>query len=145
MNAITATQAAELLVAAAVGIWEGADIQVSINIAVSERLKSATSKDGGLDLQQVFITDSDMRHIKNRHGSGEDALGQIDITPEDFAMIPIILSEYDELIRGEDDKLGNARFMLTKNLSGTVYLATVQRGKKKLEVRTFYKRKPGAS
>jgi hypothetical protein len=145
MNDITSTQAAELLVAAAGGIWEGADIQVSINIAVGERLRSATSEGTNLELQQVFITDSDMRHIKNRHGSEENVLNQIDIVPKDFAIIPTVLSEYDEIIRGVDDRLGNARFMLVKNLNGTVYLATIQRGKKKLEIRTFYKRKPGAS
>lgn len=145
MNTITSAQVAKLLVATADSIWEGADIQVSINITVNERLKSATSEGTNLELQQVFITDSDIRHIRKRHSSGEDAYGQINIEPKDFALLPIILNEYDEIIKGENDRLGNARFMLIKNLDGTAYLATVQRGRKKLEIRTFYKRKPGAS
>jgi hypothetical protein len=136
---------AEVLVSAAQSIWSGADIQITVNLPVADRLKTAVSEGTNLNLQQVYITDSDIRHIKKRHGSGERALGQVDVIPDDFAALPTILEEYDEITRGEDDKQGNARFMLTKRMEETAYLATIQRGRRKLEVRTFYKRKPGAS
>ena len=45
-----------------------------------------------------------------------------------------------------DDNRGNKTMLFTKKISGTVYLATIERGPYKMEIRTFWKmRGPGAS
>jgi len=33
---------------------------------------------------------------KKKHGSNETARGQINITPDDFALIPLVLNEFDK-------------------------------------------------
>jgi hypothetical protein len=58
--------------------------------------------------------------------------------------LPFILNDFDSIERGEDDKIGNARFLISKELEGKAYLVTIQRGKYKLEIKTFYKKKSGA-
>lgn len=136
---------ASALVGAAESIWAGSDFRINIQMTVGERLKEAIERESVIELEQVFITDSDIKHIKKRHGENQEPLGQVDIVPEDFATLPVILNEFDEIIKGDDDRQGNSRFMLIKELSGTSYLATIQRGKRKMEIRTFYKRKSGAS
>jgi len=88
----------------------------------------------------------DIRHIKKKHGSNEVARGQIDIIPEDFALIPLVLNEFDKAEQSLTDRLGNKKLIFQKNCDGIVYVATVERGESKVEVRTFWKmRIPGAS
>ena len=89
--------------------------------------------------QTVFLTDSDIRHIKKKHGSNEAAKGQIDITPDDFALIPLVLNEFDTIEHSLTDKLGYKKLLFQKNCEGIVYVATVERGESKVEVRTFWK------
>ena len=97
-------------------------------------------------LLSVFITDSDIRHIKRKHGSDEERRGQITIVPDDFSCIPQVLNEFDSCEHTDTDKLGNKKFLLKKNIGGTVYLVTIQRGKRKLEIKTMWKEnRSGAS
>ena len=44
----------------------------------------------------------------------------------------------------DTDLLGNMKFELVKTIGDMFYVVTIQRGKKKLEVKTMWK-KPGAS
>jgi len=98
------------------------------------------------EVESVFITDSDIRHIKKHHSSNEDARGQIDLTPDDFALLPVVINEYDELCVTDTDKLGNKRFEISKEIDGLIIVAAVQRGKRRMEVRSFWKMKmSGAS
>jgi hypothetical protein len=100
----------------------------------------------GKDIQAVFLTDSDIRHIKKKHGNNEAARGQVDITPDDFALIPYILNEFDKVEYDLTDKMGNKKLFFQKRCEGLAYVATVERGENKVEVRTFWKmRVPGAS
>jgi hypothetical protein len=70
----------------------------------------------------------------------------VDIDPEDFAFIPFVLNEFDTVEHTGADNRGNKKILFTKKISGTVYLATIERGPSKMEIRTFWKmRKPGAS
>jgi hypothetical protein len=90
-------------------------------------------------VQTIFITDSDARHIKKQHGQGEALRGQIDISPEDFALIPLLLNEYDTMEHTGVDKKGNRKVLFKKKIDGLVYLATIERDPNKGEVRTFWK------
>ena len=55
-----------------------------------------------------------------------------------------MLNDFDTCEHTDTDKFGNKKFLLTKDISGVYYVVTIQRGKKKLEMKTMWKR-PGAS
>ena len=136
----------DVLVGAAESVWNGSDARINISIDVSSKLVNHMSDYLPEALLSVFITDSDIRHIKRKHGSDEERRGQITIVPDDFSCIPQILNEFDSCEHTDTDKLGNKKFLLKKNIGGTVYLVTIQRGKRKLEIKTMWKEnRSGAS
>ncbi|WP_304853227.1 hypothetical protein [Adlercreutzia caecimuris] len=136
----------DVLVGAAESVWNGSDARINISIDVSSKLVNHMSDYLPEALLSVFITDSDIRHIKRKHGSDEERRGQITIVPDDFSCIPQVLNEFDSCEHTDTDKLGNKKFLLKKNIGGTVYLVTVQRGKRKLEIKTMWKEnRSGAS
>lgn len=55
-------------------------------------------------------------------------------------VIPLV-NDFDAIERARDDKKGNMSFEISKSISSTYYVITFQRGKKKLEVKTFWKKK----
>jgi hypothetical protein len=115
-------------------------------MAVRGKLQNEFKKLLDKDIQTVFLTDSDIRHIKKKHGRNESARGQVDITAEDFALIPFVLNEFDKVEHDLTDKLGNKKLIFQKNCGNMAYVATVERGGNKVEIRTFWKtRIPGAS
>ncbi|MDO4289994.1 MAG: hypothetical protein Q4C41_02030 [Eggerthellaceae bacterium] len=135
-----------LLVGAAESIWEGSDAKVNIGIDVSEKLVDALRPFLEDELVLVFITDSDIRHIKRKHGVAEEERGQRTITPDDFACIPKVLNDFDSCELIDTDKLGNKKFLLQKDIDGKIYVVTIQRGKRKLQIRTMWKKnRSGAS
>ena len=137
---------ASALVGAAEAVWAGSDSRITIQLSVSDNLLNRLYKYFSDGIDNVFITDSDIRHIKKHHWVNEGTKGQINLTPKDFALIPVVLNEYDSIEMTDVDKLGNRRFLLSKVIENTVYIATIQRGKKKMEVRTFWiKKMSGAS
>ena len=136
----------EVLVGAAESVWSGSDARINISIDAGSKLVNYMSGYLSEALLSVFITDSDIRHIKRKHGSDEEERGQITIVPDDFSCIPRVLNEFDSCEHTDTDKLGNKKFLLKKNIGGTVYLVTVQRGKRKLEIKTMWKEnRSGAS
>jgi len=127
-------------------VWNGNNAPLKIEMAVKDRLHAELQRLLDKDIKTVFLTDSDIRHIKRKHGSHESARGQVDITPEDFALIPYVLNEFDHAEHDITDKKGNKKLLFQKNCGGMVYVATVERGESKVEIRTFWKmREPGAS
>jgi hypothetical protein len=131
---------------AAASVWNGSSSPVKIEMVVKGRLYTELKKLLNKDIQTVFLTDSDIRHIKKKHGSNEAAKGQIDITPNDFALIPLVLNEFDKIEHDLTDKMGFKKLLFQKKCEGLVYLAAVERGEYKMEVRTFWKmRVPSAS
>lgn len=137
---------AALLVGAAQSVWEGSAATVTITIGISQALITKLNEFLNCHIEQVFITDSDIRHILKTHGKNESDRGQIDIAPNDFASLPLILNEFDEIVLGKQDKLGNKRLLITKDIGDIAFVATVTRGNRKLEVKTFWKKRvPGAS
>ncbi len=136
----------DVLVGAAESVWNGSDARINISIDVSSKLVNHMSDYLPEALLFVFITDSDIRHIKRKHGSDEERRGQITIVPDDFSYIPQVLNEFDSCEHTDTDKLGNKKFLLKKDIGGTVHLVTVQRGKRKLEIKTMWKEnRSGAS
>lgn len=134
------------LVNAAENIWEGSESRVTISMTVSEKLRAKMEDEFEMALESVFITDSDIRHIKKKHGSSEGSRGQRNIGPEDFACLPSIVNDFDKVSHTNTDKLGNMKFLFSKEIGCIAYVATVQRGKRKLEIKTFWKKSlPGAS
>jgi len=131
---------------AAASVWNGSTSPVKIEMVVKGRLFVELKKLLNKDIQTVFLTDSDIRHIKKKHGNNEAERGQINITPEDFALIPFVLNEFDKIEHDLTDKNGNKKLLFEKNCEGLVYIAAVERGEYKMEVRTFWKmRVSGAS
>ena len=130
----------------AASVWSGSNSPAKVEMTVTGRLYTVFKQMLYKDIQTVFLTDSDIRHIKKKHGSNEAVRGQVDITPEDFALIPLVLNEFDKAEHEITDKKGNKKLLFQKNYGGTVYVATVKRGENKVEIRTFWKmRIPGAS
>lgn len=135
-----------LLVGAAKSVWEGSSAHVNIGIDVGEKLIDAMRPFLEEELSLVFITDSDIRHILRHHGNAEKGRGQQTIAPGDFANVPRVLNDFDSCEQSGADKLGNKKFLLRKDIDGEVFVVTIQRGKKKLQVKTMWKKKkPGAS
>lgn len=135
-----------LLVGAAKSVWSGSKASINIGIEVGEKLIEWMSSHLPNKLESVFITDSDMRHIMRSHGDKEEERGQRVITPQDFACIPAVLNNFDSCEHTDTDKLGNKKFLLRKDINGEVYLVTIQRGKRKLQIKTMWKEiRSGAS
>ena len=130
----------------AASVWNGSSSPAKVEMTVTGKLHVELKRLLDKDIQTVYITDSDIRHIKKKHGSNEAARGQIDIAPEDFALIPLVLNEFDNAEHDITDKKGNKKLLFQKNCGGVVYVATIERGEHKVEIRTFWKmRIPGAS
>jgi hypothetical protein len=133
-------------VGVAESVWNGSNSPAKVEMLVKGRLHTELKRLLGKDIQTVFLTDSDIRHIKKKHGSNEAARGQVGITPDDFALIPLVLNEFDKVNHDITDKLGFKKLLFQKKCGGMVYIATIERGENKVEVRTFWKmRVPGAS
>jgi hypothetical protein len=132
---------ARLIVAMAESAWAGNRRVVKIEFSLSDNLKIKLKELLGKEIKKIFITDSDARHIKKHHGQNEEKRGQVDITPADFALIPVILNEFDTVEHSGEDKLGNKKLMFTKKIEGTIYLASIQRGNNQIGVITIWKKK----
>jgi hypothetical protein len=130
---------ASLLIAIAQSVWQGSFTVAKMELPLSARTRVEFLKITGNDIQTVFITDSDVRYIKKQHGQGEALRGQADITPADFAFIPLVLNEFDTMEYTDIDKKGNKKILFKKKIDSLVYLATIERGPHKREVRTLWK------
>jgi hypothetical protein len=137
---------ADAFAGAAASVWNGSTSPIKIEMVVKGKLYAELKKLLNKDIQTVFLTDSDIRHIKKKHGSNESARGQVNITPDDFALIPLVLNEFDKVEHDLTDKMGFRKLLFQKKCEGLIYLAVVERGEYKMEVRTFWKmRVPSAS
>ena len=133
-----------LLVGTAESVWKGSDARVNISMDVGQRADTIGEEIEG-QLECVFITDSDIRHIRRKHGANEERRGQQSIVPNDFALIPKVLNESDACDHA-DGQGGQQEVPREKGDRGTAYLVTAQRGKGKLEVKMMRKaHRSGAS
>lgn len=87
-----------------------------------------------------FVIDAELTaHIKNRHGPATKE--PVPIEPDDFALLPQILSSPDAVVEGEDSALGNLkRVLYRKALNGRLYEAVmeIRGGRKSLYLKSFY-------
>ena len=90
----------------AASVWNSGNSPAKIEMAVTGKLSVELKRLLDKNIQTVFLTDSDIRHIKKKHGSNEADRGQVDITPDDFALIPFVLNEFDKAEHYITDKLG---------------------------------------
>ena len=132
---------ASLIVEMARTAWGGNLKAARVAFSLSEKLKSELKILLDKDIKSIFITDSDVRHIKKNHGQGEVARGQVDITPEDFALIPVVMNEFDTARHEDTDRLGNKKILFIKKVSGNIYTASVERGNSQIGVITLWKTK----
>jgi hypothetical protein len=58
----------------------------------------------------------------------------------DFALIPVVLNEYDTAEHTGQDKAGNKKLLFTKKMNGTVYTASIERGNNQIGVITLWKK-----
>ena len=134
----------EKLVNAAREVWNGSNAVATVRIAVCGKLVAEMSGHGITQLESAFITDSDIRHIMKHHSGPEDERGQLEVGPEDFAFLPEVLNSFDTCDHTDTDKLGNKKFLVTKTIGDAFYVVTIQRGMRKIQIKTMWKR-PGAS
>jgi hypothetical protein len=132
---------APLIVAMAESAWAGNRVAAKVEFFISGDLKTKLKELLGKEIKRVFITDSDVRHIKNHHGRNEGRRGQIDITPTDLALIPVVINEYDTIELMREDKTGSKKLLFTKRMEGTIYLASIEKGNNQIGVITLWKRK----
>ena len=133
-----------ILVGAAQSVWDGSDARITVEIKATEKLVASMAEHGIAPLDRVFITDSDIRHIMKHHAKGEQERGQVDIVPADFGEVPVILNDFDSCTHADTDKMGNKKFELVKEIDEVYYVVTIQRGKRKPQVKSMWK-KLGAS
>ena len=132
---------APLIVALAESTWAGSLKAAKIEFSLSNNLREKLKELLGKEIQKIFITDSDVRHIKKHHSYNEEKRGQVDITPADFALIPVVLNEYDTAEHTGEDKMGNKKLMFSKKIEGTIYVASIERGNNQIGVITLWKKK----
>jgi hypothetical protein len=132
---------APLIAAMAASAWAGNRKTAKIEFSLSDSLKTKLKELLEKDIRNIFITDSDARHIKKHHGQNEAKRGQVDITPADFALIPVVLNEYDTAEHTGEDKKGNKKLLFTKRIEGRVYLASIEKGNNQIGVITLWKMK----
>jgi len=130
---------ASLIVELAKATWNGSLKAARVDFSLSDRLKTELKKLLNKDIKSIFITDSDVRHIKKNHGQGEAKRGQEDITPEDLALIPAVMNEFDTAMHQDIDHKGNKKVLFVKKVNGTVYTASVERGNNQIGVITLWK------
>jgi len=71
-NPVLSYPESSLLVAMAETAWAGNLKSVKIEFSLSGRLKTKLIELLGKEIHKIFITDSDVRHIKRRHGQNEE-------------------------------------------------------------------------
>ena len=91
-----------------------------------------------------ILDDGAVRHTLKRHGNPakEAQRGQIAVTPADFTLIPLIVSEFDSVRYGGKNKIGREVIVFRKAIGDAYfYVAEVRTGRKRLAMQTMYKRK----
>ena len=104
----------------ALSVWNGNNSPAKVEMKVKGKLRAILKKMLNKEIQTIFLTDSDIRHIKKKHGNNESSRGQIDIIPEDFALIPLVLNNYDKVEHDITDKLGNKKLLFQKICNETI-------------------------
>ena len=113
--------------------WNDKNSKDKVVISLSDRAKTRFDELLGTDIKQFIITDDAIRHIKNKHGQNEESRGQRNLTPEDIAVIPYLVNNFDtmELKPSENDRQGNRAIEIRKRINGVSVVGTIEKGKNK--------------
>jgi len=128
--------------------WNDGSSTGKYSFASSEKLAVALKELLGHDVENIVITDSAVRHIKKHHGGQNEGLrGQVTLTPEDIAVLPYVINNFDTIERSEDydDRMGNKALKLSKQINGITVVTTIERGESKnFVVSSWIAKKTGA-
>ena len=121
--------------------WSDKKAQGKVSFKPSQKLRDKVRELFGHDIDEVFITADDMRHIKNAHSEDEEKHGQVNLTPEDISEVYHVVNEFDSATKERDDRRGNQNILVVKDADGRMFALLVERGKNKAEIKTVYKHK----
>jgi hypothetical protein len=141
MNSFTITEFIHAAIAGQAGSAHVYEVS-TVSTAHAQIIQSHTGID--IDRFKHILDEGAVRHTLKRHGNpAEDAKsGQIAITPADFTLIPIIISEFDSVRYGGKNKIGREVIVFQKTIGDAYfYVAEVRTGRKRLAMQTMYKRK----
>jgi len=109
-------------------------------LSINERKLIAIQKIIGekIDLKYHTITSDEIRHSYNKHSKDECA-----VEWSDFALIPVIVSNPDNIkYLGTAKQNANKLILFEKQIDNIYYVVEeVRKGREKLVVKTFYKNK----
>ena len=121
--------------------WSDKKAQGKVSFKPSQKLRDKVQELFGHDIDEVFITADDMRHIKKHHSEYEEKRGQISLTPENIIDVYDVVNDFDEASLEQSDAAGNQKMMVVKDADGRMFALLVERGRSKAEIKTVYKYK----
>lgn len=125
--------------------WRDSKTQGRVSFAPSKKLRDKVQELFGHDIDEVFITADDMRHIKNDHGANEEKRGQVNITSDEIAGLYDTVNDFNSAAIQKADSKGNKKLLVVRGSNGKSYSLLIERGKHKAEVKAFYKYKEKTS
>lgn len=141
----TAEEIKQSLVELANRAWSDSKAQGRVSFAPSKKLRDKVQELFGHDIDEVFITADDMRHIKKHHAENEEKRGQVSLTPESVSDIYDVVNDFDSATKEPSDAQGNQKMMTVKSKDGTMFSLLIERGTHKVEVKTAYKKQASMS
>lgn len=92
------------------------------------------------------VTDSDLSHIRNRHGEGNEARDdQIPLDPDEYVRVPEVVTSPDDVKRGGLTKSSHLETIVYEKKFDdgvTIVVEEIRTGRRKLALRTAYKKIP---
>lgn len=118
--------------------WNDKTVQGKVSFKPSQKLRDKVQELFGHDIDEVFITADDMRHIKNEHSEHEEKRGQVNVTPENISDVYDVVNSFDEAELQKADSSGNQKMLAVRNKDGKKFALLIERGKRKAQVKTYY-------
>lgn len=118
--------------------WNDKTVQGKVSFKPSQKLRDKVQELFGHDIDEVFITADDMRHIKNEHSEHEEKRGQVNVTPENISDVYDVVNSFDEAELQKADSNGNQKMLAVRNKDGKKFALLIERGKRKAQVKTYY-------
>ena len=118
--------------------WNDKTVQGKVSFKPSQKLRDKVQELFGHDIDEVFITADDMRHIKNDHSEHEEKRGQVNVTPENISDVYDVVNSFDEAELQKADSSGNQKMLAVRNKDGKKFALLIERGKRKAQVKTYY-------
>lgn len=94
------------------------------------------------------VVDSDLAHVRNRHGEGaEKRPDQHPLDAEDYLRVPEVVSSPDRILRGGLTRTGARETIIYEKAledGTTIVIEEIRTGRRKLALKTAYKKIPSA-